>query len=148
MITKHPRCKHNRRRELCRDCGGSQICRHDKVKTQCRKYGTALCPHRKWKGECALCRPKAGYNRYKKSAGTRGIAFLLTFEQFISIINQSCRYCGEQPAGGADRLNNARGYTRRNAVSCCSTCNRMKLLLTEEQFLIQVRRIHAYRHGS
>lgn len=145
---KHPRCRHNKRRELCRDCGGSQICEHNKVKTQCKACGTALCSHKRWKGECALCRPENGYNRYKASARNREIIFLLSYDVFVDTIIQACRYCGERPCGGVDRLDNALGYTTDNSVPCCVTCNRMKLLLSETQFIEQVDKIHAYRNRA
>ena len=139
-------CEYGRRKEICRDCHGSQICVHDKVKTQCKACGTALCPHKQWKGNCALCRPIGGYERYQKSAEARGISFQLTFELFSHMIAQSCRYCGKSPCGGVDRLDSDQGYAEHNVVPCCTTCNRMKLLLGEGEgeFLAQVRRIYQW----
>lgn len=138
-------CEHNRRKETCRECGGRQVCTHGKIKTQCKGCGTALCPHERWKTNCALCRPEMGYNRYVKSAVSRGLAFALTLGEFLGIIADPCHYCGDAPSGGVDRLNNATGYILNNSVSCCVTCNRMKLMLTETEFLRQVEKIHAQR---
>lgn len=42
---------------------------------------------------------------------------------------------------GIDRLNNDKGYTVENIVSCCSICNKAKSNLTMEEFLAWIERI-------
>ena len=50
------KCEHNRRKENCRDCGGSQICEHNKQKSSCKDCGGAsLCKHNKRKSRCKDC---------------------------------------------------------------------------------------------
>lgn len=68
-------CEHKRRKYLCRDCGGSQICEHGKVRTTCKECqedgqgGGTLCDHgrrRTFCKECggnALCVHKVGAPR-------------------------------------------------------------------------------------
>jgi hypothetical protein len=82
------------------------------------------------------------FNNYKHSAKARKIAFLLTKEEFRSITQQNCHYCGELPAqiressvrkfnghyihNGIDRKNNEIGYILDNCLPCCSSCNYLK----------------------
>ena len=73
---------------------------------------------------------------------------------------QNCYYCGKEPDqirknndyshgiyvyNGIDRLDNNRGYTTDNTVSCCGLCNKMKLTLTEEQFYKHLLKIVEYK---
>lgn len=60
----------------------------------------------------------------------------LTYKQFKSFITDRCYYCGKKPNpfNGIDRINNKKGYLRDNCVSCCWECNRMKGIMTQEEF--------------
>ena len=50
------KCEHNKRKSLCRDCGGSEICEHNKQKPVCRDCGgSQICPHDKTKSNCRDC---------------------------------------------------------------------------------------------
>ena len=52
------RCPHGKRKERCRDCGGSQICEHGKIKDACRDCGGSLiCEHDKVRSRCKACNP-------------------------------------------------------------------------------------------
>lgn len=98
-------------------------------------------------------------SQYKSGAKSRGLAWLLTEEEFAGLTKGSCFYCGSLPAAiqknshnpeliyvynGIDRKDNTQGYTKDNSVSCCTLCNRWKSNLTETTFLAQVMRIAAY----
>jgi len=69
--------------------------------------------------------PKAKYSRYKSKAKNRGYEFNLTLEEFTSISNQDCYYCGKE-GFGIDRFDNSTGYTSDNCVPCCTMCNKIK----------------------
>lgn len=72
---------------------------------------------------------------YKSSAKERNLEFSITLEQFAEFWNKPCGYCGEEiETIGIDRIDNVKGYTLENIISCCETCNRMKLAMTQEQF--------------
>jgi len=85
---------------------------------------------------------------YKMGAKKRGYDFDLTEEQFKKITQKDCFYCGNKPSNtynrkgqngeyiynGIDRLNNNKGYTIKNSVPCCYTCNRAKGKLTFQEF--------------
>lgn len=95
-------------------------------------------------------------NRYKHNARDRNLEFVLTRKQFIEIIKQDCRYCGIRPCvstdhlscngkfahNGIDRVNNEKGYTIDNCVACCGTCNRMKNVHTQQNFLAKIALIY------
>lgn len=103
----------------------------------------------------------AAYACYRFTAKNRGFAFELSREAARRLMLQNCAYCGAAPSNvakangcslrtqevstfiynGIDRVNNDLGYTPENCVSCCSTCNRMKLDHSLEKFLDQVNRI-------
>lgn len=82
---------------------------------------------------------------YKTNAKRRKYDFLLTKEEFLLITQNNCFYCNESPNNkmkvivdkknkiyeeyiynGLDRIDNDKGYTLENCVSCCAKCNRMK----------------------
>jgi hypothetical protein len=92
---------------------------------------------------------------YKHSAKVRGLKWRLTDEQFDTLIQQDCHYCGTAPAtvrkierlngpftyNGIDRADNMEGYIPDNTVPCCEVCNKMKLTMSAGEFLTHVRRI-------
>jgi len=80
----------------------------------------------------------------RTSAKQRGIAYDERDEDIFSeLITRSCWYCDAPPTGvnGLDRLDSKLGYTRSNAVACCSVCNFMKFTLTVSAFLEKVSQI-------
>lgn len=93
--------------------------------------------------------------RYKVSARDRGFEWTLTEEDFEKLTSLPCQYCGGLPAttfttlskngsftyNGIDRVNNSLGYISGNVVSCCSTCNRAKLMMSVDEFLAWARRV-------
>lgn len=88
---------------------------------------------------------------YQRSAETRNRKWELSLDQFRSLINTECFYCGHPPDNwlgfnGIDRVNNDQGYTLINCVSCCSTCNYAKAKKSVSEFAEWVSR--AYDHLS
>lgn len=98
------------------------------------------------------------YNRYLNNAQKRGMVFHLSKEEFGILIKDNCFYCGSEPNtnhnlkrrsevdntylyNGIDRIDNSKGYTVDNAVTCCKKCNLMKHVLTKEEFIIQAKKI-------
>lgn len=95
---------------------------------------------------------------YKHHARVIGLPWELSLQQVQELIHQSCYYCGSAPGNtmqlyrhgptpyqGIDRLDNSKGYVPGNVVPCCIRCNKMKKVLTAEEFLDHVWRI-AERH--
>ncbi len=99
---------------------------------------------------------------YRARVIDRGLAFELTKDQFRTITQMDCHYCGAAPShsaprsvmtgkfksqyvcNGIDRKDNGQGYTIENCVPCCSVCNHAKHTMGYEQFIMWISR--AYHH--
>lgn len=50
------KCKHDKRRNLCKECGGTSICEHGRERRRCKNCnGTSICEHgrrRRWCKDC------------------------------------------------------------------------------------------------
>lgn len=88
-------------------------------------------------------RTKRGkYFSYKKSAKQRNIIWNLSETQFFEFWNKSCFYCGDDiETIGIDRIDSSGAYTLDNCISCCTTCNKMKLNLPKDKFIAQIYKI-------
>lgn len=99
---------------------------------------------------------------YKRSADKRAQVFELNDQDWLTLVKGNCIYCGIEPRqrfgvkknngmllyNGVDRLDNSKGYTRENSVSCCGTCNIAKNNLSVEEFMGWVERISGYKYQS
>lgn len=80
--------------------------------------------------------PEHRFSTYVSSARVRGIQFLLSFEQFMTFWCKPCYYCDDPIDGiGLDRIDSKGGYSIENVLPCCSKCNRMKTILTTDEFI-------------
>lgn len=96
------------------------------------------------------------YGGYKSDAKKSNREFSLTIDEFISIVNSDCYYCGTppfqdrgnktksviKPLNGIDRVDNTRGYTSDNVVPCCVYCNKAKLDRTITDFKVWISHIY------
>src|SRR5574344_76321 len=82
------------------------------------------------------------YIHFKCNATSRNIPFLLTKEQTENICVQDCFYCNKKRCLGIDRLDNSKAYTLDNCVPCCGCCNKMKMDLTPDFFIKQIKNIY------
>lgn len=97
---------------------------------------------------------------YISGAKSRNLDFLLTDEEFDKLIFSNCYFCGEPPKeyqsdlkfnktgevfkrNGIDRLNSDLGYFKENVVTCCPTCNLMKMTLHSDIFIKHINKIYA-----
>jgi hypothetical protein len=86
------------------------------------------------------------YKHYVADAAIRNRAFNIAKEEFISLFNQPCDYCGGQESlNGVDRLDNQQGYIVGNVVPCCSVCNFMKKKMNKNEFLCWVHKISLHQ---
>lgn len=88
------------------------------------------------------------YREYVRDAKRRNNIFELTKEQFVKIIQSPCVYCGDDKLNGVDRVDNNKGYTVGNSVSCCGVCNRMKLDHTTNEFIKQCIQIIKHTNNN
>jgi hypothetical protein len=104
------------------------------------------------------------YKRYRTSgAEGRGLPFDLTQEEFATLVEQPCHYCGQIGSittygngntkspyvhNGLDRVDNTKGYTKDNVVPCCKICNSMKSSLSYKEFVDKVMAIATKLKGN
>lgn len=87
------------------------------------------------------------YKQYQESAKKRNLEFSLDIETFIKLVSSECRYCGsiiELEVNGIDRVDSSVGYIQDNIVTCCSSCNKMKMELSISAFESQIEKIYKY----
>lgn len=102
------------------------------------------------------------YSMYVSSAKTRDYDFSLTKDEFKSITQGNCFYCGIAPYqiakntaknkinqgyyiyNGIDRKDVNFGYVKGNCVSACGVCNIMKQSMTVDEFIKQINTIHEH----
>lgn len=99
-------------------------------------------------------------HHYKANAKRMGRTFDLTEAQWFEMIASNCYYCGSPPNNvwkhrssdevfrynGVDRVDNGRGYSPENTVSCCAACNMMKRSMSADTFIDHVRRIAEFNN--
>lgn len=96
---------------------------------------------------------------YKAGAKRRNRSFELSEDEFLALCKSNCKYCDCPPTqissgdkgcngkfiyNGIDRVDNFKGYTKENSVSCCSVCNIAKHQLSREEFLNWITRVYRY----
>lgn len=94
------------------------------------------------------------YALYKSPARSSRKTFLLTLEDFATLIHANCCfYCGSHSSNlhrgyrqdlaynGIDRMDNLRGYEPDNCVPCCDICNKAKRNLPLSKFLAWIKTI-------
>ena len=53
---KNLKCKHQRRKSECKECGGSSFCEHSRQKSTCKECGgSSICKHQRKKSRCKEC---------------------------------------------------------------------------------------------
>lgn len=86
--------------------------------------------------------PTGKFNVYRQNARMRGLDFEITRDQFAEFWQKPCYYCGDPILTvGLDRLDNRKGYTMDNVVSCCAECNAMKSKLDPCRFVAKCQTI-------
>lgn len=107
------------------------------------------------KGESGF---KSLIKNYKEAAVVRKYLFELSENEFKYLTQQNCHYCnippsqkvktnskdtwGEYLYNGIDRIDNTQGYNLKNCVSCCGTCNQMKMAFSYDQFIDKIKCIY------
>jgi len=116
-----------------------------KLSTRCTKCNTQQKQQdekrkdrqRNFKAEC-MKRLDLYYQSYKRNAVKRDYEYTIDLDTFTQLVQSSCHYCNhkiDDEVNGIDRVDNSRGYTKDNCVSCCEMCNRLKLHYELQFFL-------------
>lgn len=94
-------------------------------------------------------RKNDNYSKVVKYANTAGIDCTLTQEDYLTLISNSCYYCGgflSQAGYGLDRKHAQGPYSLENCIPCCPVCNRLKWdRYTTEETLVIVNAIQKIR---
>lgn len=96
---------------------------------------------------------------YKYAAKERGLDFSLSEDCFKELTQSQCTYCGQEPSqfqtrfsefkyNGIDRVDNSLGYVEGNCVPCCKLCNRMKDVMSVEEFKGHVKPILDFQRSK
>ena len=88
------------------------------------------------------------YMVYCRSAEYKNLKFELSKDEYKSIVQNPCHYCGlfkeEKDFSGIDRRDQTLGYIVSNCVPCCEMCNFMKKSLSEDVFIKRIEHILLY----
>lgn len=122
--------------------------------------GSTSCPHHRDRIGSAHFAPagQSGFRmavwHYKNRAKQKEMPFSLSDDQCRAIFEAECTYCGAPPQNnyaknergsflysGIDRIDSNGGYEIGNVQPCCWVCNRMKHVLTHDEFLSHIRKI-------
>jgi hypothetical protein len=93
---------------------------------------------------------------YKDNARYSNLCWELSVEQVSALFAGNCFYCDCPPSrtrttlhkygaftyNGIDRLNNTKGYTVENTVSCCTQCNFKKHAMSYPEFYDWVMKVY------
>lgn len=93
------------------------------------------------------------FKSHKEAAKNRNIESYLSKEEYISIAQKPCNYCGDVstrsnyntgatlPLNSVDRINNDTFYTLDSSQSVCFICQKMKGSMKHEDFLVHINKI-------
>ena len=87
------------------------------------------------------------YTTYKFRAEDKNLVFDLPVDVFELLTFLHCYYCGGI-GGGIDRIDSKIGYTIFNSIPCCTQCNMMKHIYTQENFFNKVKQIYEFNDLS
>lgn len=103
------------------------------------------------------------YASYKRGAKDRGLDFEISKIDFKQLTKANCYYCNSEPKNicsnngkgnfygnyiynGIDRVDNNKGYIERNIVTCCFVCNKMKSIMSHDDFLDKIKQIYLHQN--
>lgn len=82
---------------------------------------------------------------YKNGAKLRNIEWDLSKEEFETLWQKPCTYCGSEISTiGIDRLDSKQGYKIDNITPCCYQCNIIKMDYSKDEFINKIKQIYNY----
>lgn len=148
LLVLHRIKKHDKFRRVlwhCRcDCG-KEVDRWGRALES--SHGSCGCKHvrrRKHPDEVRITR---SMSQYASNARAKGYAFSLSRPVFKALLLAPCHYCGDVPANGIDRKDNAEGYVTNNVLPCCTACNYLKKATPYAEFVAHIHRMSAHLSG-
>jgi hypothetical protein len=103
-----------------------------------------------WKHVYLSTTHRMPYERYEKDTKKREMEFLLTEEEYKTLLAGSCYLCGlpnrDGHENGIDRMvSTIRSYQIDNCKTCCGHCNVMKKEMSHDEFMEKCKQIHDHR---
>lgn len=171
VISQGPMTKHKKARWNCKcDCGGTKtVCASDLRNGATKSCGCLAKEVHALRGvHKRKLRPPGSsairelFSRYKRTAKIHGRDFLLSKEEFLTLITSNCHYCNKPPSqeifsgwratynegfkySGIDRKQNQFGYVLSNCVSACVVCNLGKHTMSYEDYIDYLNNLVKYR---
>lgn len=128
----------------------------NKTTFSCKNCGKERADKKKQKTMSGITRH---LNSYKAGARIRKMEFNLTFDEFYILSKSNCIYCNSEPSirkfstskhtfllNGIDRVDNNKGYTKENSVSCCEHCNRAKRMMTLDEYKQFIKKVYTHMY--
>jgi hypothetical protein len=115
-----------------------------------REYHCVVCKDRlsqkgRYCTDCNWIERRIAQSMYRSRQKDR--EYSLPEEHAISLLLEGCVYCGDK-GGGLDRVDSSKGYTVENTVSCCTTCNTMKMDMPLDNWLSHMAKILEKHNGT
>lgn len=115
-----------------------------------REYSCVVCDKRisqkgRYCTDCNWIERSIAQSVYRSRQKDR--EYSLPEEHAISLLLDGCVYCGDK-GGGLDRVDSSKGYTIENTVSCCTTCNTMKMDMPLNDWLSHMTKILEKQNGA
>jgi hypothetical protein len=94
--------------------------------------------------------PKGKFCHSRSVAKHRKLSWNISFKSYKKLIEKPCYYCGisllNQSGVSLDRINNTYGYSLKNVVPACGTCNESRLdHFTVKEFKVMIDAVLRYR---
>ena len=94
--------------------------------------------------------PRRRYQKLIYKCNHEKRKFDLTYDACLNLWKNGCIYCKKdimnETGCGLDRINNDKGYTFDNVVSCCGDCNKIRNnILTHKEMEVAMTAILNYR---
>lgn len=103
------------------------------------------------------------WKSFKVNSKGRGLLVEIDFNEWYSLSQLPCRYCGlsgqnlrefidedrhfQFRYNGIDRINPDEGYIAGNIVPCCWPCNRAKSTFSHDDFVDHISKIYRHLNG-
>ena len=144
---------------LCKcDCGNEKIIRGASLQNGATRSCGCLRKETNRRLSEGIAARNVVIRGHKTNAKIRNLEQALTDEQIIAIHKENCHYCGVPPSttrfhpnctgsythNGIDRVDNNKGYTIDNVVSCCKICNYAKREMSYDEFINWLKRVHSH----
>ena len=141
------KCKHDRERSKCKECGGSSICKHDRQRNICKECGgSSICEHDIQRISCKQCNDpvkvtiKNWLSTSKQSDKKHNRYDPVNFVDKCfceSMVEDypNCCYCKcelqyvifQSNLATIERTDDSLGHIKSNCVIACKSCNVRKI---------------------